>query len=332
MPLAAPTRRPSPTTATALIPSDRETAPTPLDRLCAPVLFLVTAAYVVILGMVLHLRVGEAVEPYGRLLWWSEFLLGGLLPAYLLEACLHAHAGTPRWRRDLVFCLFPPARLAGRGHGCGQFVWLPGLGWRKADEDLAVLVERKLSMPMIGVALLVLPLLALEFHFQDKGTVPKGWDLGLRLGSAGIWTLFTMEFLVMITIVRKKILYIKNHWIDVAIILLPFIEYMRALRIGRLLRLNQLTKLGRTARLFRMRGLLMRSWRAILLLGIVQRLLQRTPQRQLEYLQEMIREREEELEDLRERAAAIEREIQSLLSPPAHGPAIAQAAADQMGP
>ena len=312
-----------------IVVGDGVPAPTRLDRYCAPVMFVVTVVFIIVLGMVLHLMVGEAVEPYAPLVRWCEVVLVALLPVYLAEAWLHARSGTPRWRRDLVFCLFPPARLAGRDHASGQLVWLPGLGWRKADDDLAVLVERKLSMPMIGVALLVLPLLALEFHFQDKGTVPKGWELGLRLSSAAIWTLFTMEFLVMITIVRKKILYIKNHWIDLAIILLPLVEYLRALRIGRLLRLNQLTKLGRTARVFRMRGLLMRSWRAVLLLGVVQRLIHRTPQRQLESLRETIREREEELADLRERAVAVEQQIAALERSPATEPLIIQATPDQ---
>jgi len=290
-------------------PEPLVTEPTSLDRRLAPVMFAVTTTYIVALGMVLHLVAGEASEPYAPWVWGAVAVLAGLTELYLVEALLHARAGSPRWKRDLLCCLFPPARLAVRDHAGGTSVWLPGLGWRHADDKLADAVQKKVSLPMIGVALLVVPLLAIELYFSDRGMTLKGWDFGMKLASAAMWTVFTMEFVVMITVVESKIAYIKKHWLDLVIILLPLFEFLRALRIGRLLRLNQATKLGRVGKVFRIRGGLMRSWRAILVLGVIQRLLRRTPQRRLAELETQIREREAELAELRLQLASVEREL-----------------------
>jgi hypothetical protein len=282
---------------------------TALDRRLAPVMFQVTTLYIVTLGIALHVMRGDAEELYGESLFRCGVVLGALPLIYLLEVCLHARAGAARWRRDLLVCLFPPARLAARDHGDGGSVWLPRLGWRRADDDLAKEVEQRLGIPMICVALLVLPLLGLEYKLSEKGEEAVGWDLGMRLASAFIWTLFTMEFIVMVRIVGKKLQYVKQHWLDLAIILLPVVEFLRALRIGRLLRLHQLTKLGRTARVFRMRGLMMRSWRAILLLGVIQRVLRQTPEKRMAALRQSIGEQEERLAELRAELAELERKM-----------------------
>ncbi|AMV21038.1 hypothetical protein [Planctomyces sp. SH-PL14] len=316
LPLEAPS---SPPLESAPVPSGGPpgehtdaSGPTPLDRRLAPVMFGLTTLFTLTLGILLHLPAGQADEPYAIGIWICVAILAGAAGLLLLEALGHSVAGTPRWGRDLVCVLFPPARLVGRDHAGGRHVWLPGLGWRVADDELAEEVERRLGLPMIGVALLVLPLLGVEMMFLDKQEQLRGWELALRLCSAFIWTLFTMEFLVMITIVTRKLQYVKQHWLDLAIILLPLVEFLRALRIGRLLRLHQLTKLSRTARVFRMRGMLMRTWRALLLLGVVRRLLKGSTAKQIAALQERIRTAEEELAEMRTELAQLEAEAASL--------------------
>jgi hypothetical protein len=80
---------------------------------------------------------------------------------------------------------------------------------------------------------------------------------------------------------------------------LPAVELLpvlRLLRLGRVLRLEQLLNWGRVHRL---QALIARAWRAILLLQIVQRLIGRSPQRQLKKLKELLEAKEEEVADLR---------------------------------
>src|SRR5262249_49644284 len=96
------------------------------------------------------------------------------------------------------------------------------------------------------------------------------------------------------------------HWIDVAIVLLPVVEMLpllRLVRLGRLLRLEQLLRWGQ---LHRLQALVMRGWRALLLLQIVQRLMGRSLERQLVQLQQVLQAKQEEEAELRQEIRELE--------------------------
>ena len=102
--------------------------------------------------------------------------------------------------------------------------------------------------PMIVLALLVLPLLLIEFHH-----VPEGWlawtvDIGFGL----IWLAFLVEFIIKIAIAESRVEYIKQNWLDVIIIILPL---LRPLRLG--------SAAARTTRAFRLRGVGMKFARLV---------------------------------------------------------------------
>lgn len=234
------------------------------------------------------------------------WFLIGLTGLYFLEFALHRFTAANWTWHHLAACLFPPLRLGTRDHGDGQQVWLPGLGWQPANDEVAEQVELKLGYPMIGIALLILPLLAVEFIFVRQIQEYAWLALVTQLAGAFIWLAFAIEYLVMISLVSNRIKFIKEQWLNLAIILLPLIAFLRVLRIGRLVKLGKLT---RTARLFRLRGLVMRAWRALLILQIVDRILHRDPQKQLERLKSHLEEKEQEAEALREEIARIEAEL-----------------------
>jgi voltage-gated potassium channel len=125
----------------------------------------------------------------------------------------------------------------------------------------------------------------------------------IRVSESVIWLAFTIEFIVMVSIARNKLGYCRDHWIDIAIILLPFIAVLRVLRWSRLLRLHQVAKAGRV---YRLRGLSTRMFRGILVLGVLHRFLQEDPEKQLEKLREKQTEREFELAQLRAEVADLE--------------------------
>ena len=79
--------------------------------------------------------------------------------------------------------------------------------------------------------------------------------LATRIGKALVWTAFALEFVVMISVVDRKLRYCLQHWIDILVIVLPLIGFLRMLRLARLGRLNQL---GRFTRLYRFRGSVLR--------------------------------------------------------------------------
>lgn len=121
---------------------------------------------------------------------------------------------------------------------------------------------------------------------------------------------FAIEFILKCSVAEKKIAYCIQNWMDLAVVVLPLIDFLpilRAWRLGGLLRLNQL---NRMSRLYRLRGLLMKAWRAILLLEMIHRLLGNYQERRLNKLRDLIAAKEIELEELRLEKAELEQALQ----------------------
>ncbi len=131
-----------------------------------------------------------------------------LWPVFFLEA-LGTFLGRDRrhglWKPFawmLMVCLAPPTRIAGRI--TDKEIWLPRLGWRPVDRDLRRALERFFSVPMIVIALMVLPLLAIEYGWRSQVQVYAGLRLFLDIGNSVIWMAFTVEFLVMISVAANR--------------------------------------------------------------------------------------------------------------------------------
>ena len=81
----------------------------------------------------------------------------------------------PAARRLLLLWLIPPFRIAQSPYAAESCVWLPALGWQRADQDLYERLERAFSIPMLFMAILILPILAAELFWAEE----------VRAGSAG---------------------------------------------------------------------------------------------------------------------------------------------------
>ena len=77
-------------------------------------------------------------------------------------------------------------------------------------------------------------------------------------------------------------------------------------RITRVLELQQVSRLGRV---YRLKGLLLKIWRALLLLETLQRLLGHYKEKRLRRLRELLAAREEEMGDLRREIADLEVQV-----------------------
>jgi len=124
---------------------------------------------------------------------------------------------------------------------------------------------------------------------------------------------------VMFSVSDKRLRYCKQHWLDIAIILLPFISFLRSLRIvraTRVARLARVEQLVRMSRLYRLRGLAMRALRAMLLLKLLNRLFKVAPDKQLRKLREELRERETDVRAIKRQIVELERAIAQL--PPSY--------------
>ncbi|MDB4732873.1 hypothetical protein OAF42_00375 [Planctomicrobium sp.] len=279
---------------------------TSLDHVLAFPMFVVTLVWLALAGVAMHLL----SDPEGRYLHVVKFCGWGVLAlwlVYFVEAWLHSKAGSGHLRQHLKIFLFPPFRLGGRDHVSGKTVWIPGMGWREASDDLANEIDIKLSIAMIAIALLVLPLLAVEIIYKEGILHNRTFGLVIQLAQAFIWFAFASEFLLMISLVKKKFLFMKVHWLDLAIICLPMIAFLRIFRLGSAARLTNLSK---TAKVFRVRGLAMRAWRAILILQIVDRLIHRNPEKRLRLLETQIVEKRAELDVLEAEAKLLKVKIE----------------------
>jgi len=170
-------------------------------------------------------------------------------------------------------------------------------------------LERIFSVPMIVIALMILPVLLVEFKWEEQVAAHAGLRLLLHVSTGVIWFAFAVEFLVMIAVADKKLRYCRQHWLDLVIILLPLISFLRSLRVvraTRLARLARIEQLTRMSRLYRVRGLAIRGFRTLLLLELLQRMLRTTPEKRLKRLRERLQEHEQEAEELRREIAALE--------------------------
>jgi voltage-gated potassium channel len=311
---------------------------TALDERLAATMFWATVLFLTMCAGVLHLRNDVLTEPPRAIVTESEQIVAAehdrdtvevvpeaclltvtarsvcvwgmllLYPLFPLEAVLHRRAGGRLLRQHLWTCILPPLRLGVRDHCTGQLLWLPRIGWARTDEALLRRVERGAKWPMILTALLVLPLLAFE-HFYRPQIQSSPWlSLFVQVSAALIWLAFAFEFVVMISIADRKWRYAREHWIDVLIILIPMFEGLRALRLGRLLRMQQVL---RSLRLLRLRGTLLRAWRAVLLLEVVDRIVRRRPERRLQELRRLLAREERQLAELKQQIAQIEKELRS---------------------
>jgi hypothetical protein len=238
--------------------------------------------------------------------------LAGLWVVFLLESALRFHFRNRErsaWKAllgALACALLPPLRMGCRSQVRPNHIWLPWLGWQEMDRRLRLRLERCFSVPMILFALMVLPILAVEYYEAERVRAEPVLALWIDIGTSVIWLAFAIELIVMVAVSDRPWRYCFLHWIDVVIVLLPLVEMLplfRLLRLGRLLRLEQLLRWGRLARL---QGLVSHAWRAFLMLEIAQRLTGRSLEHRLEQLQGLVRAKEEELVDLRREIKEVE--------------------------
>lgn len=248
--------------------------------------------------------------------WTPAVVTAGMMilwPLFLGEAIFYW--ATRPWTRRylsyhircLAFCIVPPLRMCARSPEVGDAMWFPRLGWRARNDDLRDQLKRIFGLPMLGIAILILPVLGIEFFLKDQVAEYQILRFGLHFSTGLIWFAFTAEFIIMISAAENRLDYCKKHWLDLAIILLPLISFLRSLQIVRASRLAKLTKvqqLSKMFRVYRLRGVSTKALRALLLLEVAERLLRPKPAKHLVKLR---LEHRRLTRELRELEALIER-------------------------
>ena len=213
----------------------------------------------------------------------------------------------------LLFCICPSLRMCARSPEMAERIWLPGLQWRRVNKRLRVRLERNFSVPMIMIALLIMPVLVIEYFMQEQVAAHDWLRVSLHISTGLIWFAFAGEFILMFSIAEKKIEYCMRHWLDLAIILLPFISFMRSLRVLRatraanLLRVSQISKF---ARIYRLRGTAVKALRALVLLELFQRLTG-GPEKSIYRMELRLEELDAEAKEIRRKIRRLRNQIDS---------------------
>ena len=237
-------------------------------------------------------------------------------PIVALESLMHmcTRPWTAKLRKchwfSFLCCVCPPLRMCARLPEMGDRLWLPGLGWRRADKRLRRKLERTFSLPMIIIALMILPILIVEFFLKAQVAQYAWLRFVLHIGTGVIWFAFAAEFILMFSVADKKLAYCKKHWIDLAIILLPLFSFLRSLRAIRATsaaRLVQIPQMGKMARVYRLRGTALKGLQALLLLEAVQRFANRNPEKAIDKLERKLDDLEAEAKTVRRKIAKIKR-------------------------
>lgn len=113
------------------------------------------------------------------------------------------------------------------------------------SEERLKRVERATELPMLALALMMVPLLILPWT-TDLSAQADQWFL---LADYAIWAAFTIEFGVKLLVAPRRLAYLRSHPLEAAMVVVPFLRPLRLMRVLLILRLA--VALGLNTRLIR---------------------------------------------------------------------------------
>lgn len=114
------------------------------------------------------------------------------------------------------------------------------------DDLNSRIMERRLEWPLLAAALLTIPAIAIELS-----SVGEPWDTAALLLNWTIWLAFVAEVVLMLRVVADRGRWLRDHPLDLLIVVLtpPFLPAsLQAARVFRLLRLMRLVRAATLAR------------------------------------------------------------------------------------
>lgn len=108
---------------------------------------------------------------------------------------------------------------------------------RRAEAFVAV--ERVTALPMLVLSLALLPLVIVPMVVTLPAAIRPAWLLLEWL----IWAGFAAELTVKTYLSPKRLRYLREHWFDVLVVVVPLLRPLRVLQSARALRLLRLIRL-----------------------------------------------------------------------------------------
>lgn len=91
-------------------------------------------------------------------------------------------------------------------------------------------LERLTELPLLALALALVPLLILPEVLDLSASVRDG----LIVADWFIWAVFAVDFTLKLTVAPARLSYIRSHWLELLMVVLPFLRPLRAARLLRL--------------------------------------------------------------------------------------------------
>ncbi len=295
--------------------------PTACDTARARVMCVIAFIHLLLVAGVIHRATSKHVTA-----WELDTMFAGLAllwPIFATEVIWNVmrrdrtRPTRPFVLRAMLVLLFPSWRMALVEPRTG-LIWVPRIGWQHPGKELFKRIERAFSGPMLLFAFLILPFLLLDHISSEQVHQTPALALAVDVGIAVIWVAFATELIFKASSHTRPFTFVKERWLDVAIVALPMLEVLtkwadiaplaRLLRLGRALSPEQI---ARMQRLYRLQGLAMKAWHAFLVLEGVSRLLGFTLEKRLAQvenriagLEEQLQEAQVEADELRAKIAA----------------------------
>ncbi|MEX2513853.1 MAG: hypothetical protein WD398_13190 [Cyclobacteriaceae bacterium] len=278
---------------------------TKYDYLATPIMYFISLIMLLIISAIINnfsiSEMGFQLNPFLIKLGYFYWVIWLLYVLDFLAIILLARKSKTKMASSsfIIRCLglvFPPIRLGTRHLSKPNYIWIPFYHWAKCNEGLLNHIKQKFSLPMIIIALLIIPVILIEWQFHEQAADMLQSDLSfiLDMVQGFIWMAFTFEFILMISISNEKFEYAIKNWIDILIILLPFISFMRTFRVVKMARLSQLS------RGYKLRGLLMKARQGLFFASFFYRILTIRPDFQIKKLKKKLDKNHEERERLEE--------------------------------
>ena len=216
-----------------------------------------------------------------------------------------------RGRASYILCcaIIPPLRTGLHPASLRGHMWLPIFGWRRTSGRLARRVQRTFGVPMLGIGLLILPVLLGEIFFSRQVAQSPGLALGMDAATRLIWFAFALEFIVMMAVTPRRTEYALRHWVDLVIILLPFVAFLRSLQVLRAGQVLKAQRVSQFARVYRLRGVAVKLLQAVLLLRVLEGFSEGAARRRISSLRHQIRFSQTEVKELQHELRDVRKQL-----------------------
>ncbi len=94
-------------------------------------------------------------------------------------------------------------------------------------------IERATDLPLLVLAIALIPLLVVPEVVELSENISRA----MLAADWFIWAVFAVDLGIKVAVAPRRLSYIRSHWLQVAMVVLPFMRPLRAFRLVRLARL-----------------------------------------------------------------------------------------------